>query len=122
MRATMIKQNRLARRKTRVRKKVEGTPERPRLAVSRSSRNIYAQIIDDYAGKTLCAAGTQMKDLRESVGYGGNAKAAAEIGKALGEKAKALGIEEVAFDRRGLRYHGRVKALADAAREAGLKF
>lgn len=105
----------------RVRKRVFGTPERPRLAVTRSLKNIYAQIIDDISGKTLVALGTMSKDLRGSTG-GANLAAATAIGKALGEKARALGIEKVCFDRRGRRYHGRIKALADAAREAGLQF
>lgn len=122
MRHADIKRIRQARRVKRVRKKILGTPDRPRLAVSRSNRNIEAQIIDDLAGKTLCAAGSRCKELRDAVGYGGNAKAAAEVGKAIAEKAKALGIEAVRFDRRGRRYHGRVKALAEAARESGLKF
>lgn len=110
------------RRVKRVRKHVVGLPGRPRLAVSRSNANICAQIIDDLAGRTLCAVDTRSKELRTAIPYGGNVKAAVEVGKALGEKAKALGIEEVCFDRRGRKYHGRVKALADAAREAGLKF
>ncbi len=122
MRADRIKQVRRARRVRRVRKHVFGTPARPRLAVSRSNTNITAQIIDDLAGRTLCSVSSRMADVRSAVGYGGNAKAAAEVGKRLGEKAKSQGIEQVAFDRRGFRYHGRVKALADAAREAGLKF
>lgn len=118
----LLKVVRQARRVRRVRKKVSGTSERPRLAVSRSNRNIYVQVIDDMSGRTLCAVGTQSKDLRAQIGYGGNAKAAGLIGKAIGEKAKELGIEAVCFDRRGRKYHGRVKALAEAAREAGLKF
>jgi large subunit ribosomal protein L18 len=117
-----LKVARLDWRKERVRKRVRGTPQRPRLAVSRSLKNISAQIIDDFTGRTLCSAGTQSKDLREQVKRGGNVQAAKSVGKVLGEKAKALGIEQVAFDRRGRRYHGRLKALADAAREAGLKF
>jgi large subunit ribosomal protein L18 len=117
-----IKRIRQARRVKRVRKNILGTPQRPRLAVARSNRNIEVQVIDDLAGKTLCAVSSRSKDLRDSVSYGGNVKAAAEIGKAIAAKAKALGIEAVRFDRRGRRYHGRVKALADAAREAGLKF
>jgi large subunit ribosomal protein L18 len=117
-----VKQVRRARRVVRVRKKITGTSERPRLAVFRSLQNIEAQIIDDVTGRTLCAASSRSKDLRAQVGYGGNVKAAAIVGKALGEKAKAMGISQVAFDRRGRRYHGRIKALADAAREAGLKF
>lgn len=110
------------RRIVRVRKKVLGTPERPRLAVSRSHKNIYAQIIDDLAGRTLCAVSSQSKDFKARSAYGGNCKAAAAVGAELGQKAKSMGIEQVCFDRRGSRYHGRIKALADAAREAGLKF
>lgn len=117
-----IKRKRQVRRVKRVRKDMLGTPERPRLAVARSNRNIEAQIVDDLAGKTLCAASSRAKDLRASVPYGGNVTAAAEIGKAIAAKAKSLGIEAVCFDRRGRRFHGRVKALAEAAREAGLKF
>jgi large subunit ribosomal protein L18 len=122
MKATMRKAKRLSRRVRRVRKKVGGTAERPRLAVSRSHRNIAAQIIDDDSGRTLCAVSSLGKGLREQIGYGGNAKAAAELGKALAERAKELGIQSVCFDRRGRKYHGRIKALAEAAREAGLKF
>lgn len=122
MRNELVKRARHARRIRRVRKRIVGLPDRPRLAVSRSNRNIEAQIIDDLAGKTLCAVSTMSKDVRHSVNYGGNVNAAAAIGKVIGEKAKQMGIEKVSFDRRGRRYHGRVKALADAAREAGLKF
>ncbi len=122
MRQALIKSWRLARRVRRVRRKVDGTTQRPRLAVSRSLRHIAAQIIDDATGRTLCAASTGSKELREQVKYGGNVAAAKAVGQAIGQKAKALGIEQVAFDRRGRKYHGRVKALADAAREAGLKF
>lgn len=122
MKATKARQVRAKRRVRRVRKKVIGTPERPRLAVARSHKNIEAQLIDDVSGKTLCSVGSRAKDARSSAGYGGNTKAAAVIGKMIGEKAAAAGIKEVAFDRRGYRYHGRIKALADAAREAGLKF
>lgn len=122
MRAQILKRARHARRIVRVRKKVRGTPERPRLAVSRSLQNMYAQLIDDTTGRTLCALSTQAKDVRASLAYGGNVKAAQELGRRIGEKARSLGIECVSFDRRGRRFHGRVKALADAAREAGLKF
>ncbi len=122
MRGELVKGVRLARRKRRVRKKISGSATRPRLAVARSSRNISVQIIDDELGRTICAVGTQSKDLRDQVGYGGNVKAAVVVGKVIGEKAKQLGIECVCFDRRGRKYHGRVKALAEAAREAGLKF
>jgi large subunit ribosomal protein L18 len=122
MRQEQIKNWRLERRIRRVRKKVVGTPTRPRLCVTRSNRNIGAQIIDDTTGRTLCAVHSLQKELRQQLTYGGNCKAAAAVGRVLGEKARALGIAEVCFDRRGRRYHGRIKALADAAREAGLKF
>lgn len=113
---------RRARRTQRVRKRVRGTPERPRLAVSRSNRNIYAQIIDDVSGKTLCAVSSQGQEARTEAAYGGNRGAAAVVGRLLGQRARTIGIEKVCFDRRGRSYHGRIKALADAAREAGLKF
>ncbi len=106
------------RRKRGVRKKIFGTPERPRLTIFRSNKHMYAQVVDDLSGRTLAAAGTATK----SGGAGGNIDAAVQIGQQIGEKAKAAGVEQVAFDRNGFRYHGRVKALADAAREAGLKF
>jgi len=122
MRTELIKSARQARRKKRVRKKVFGVAQRPRLAVSRSHRNIGAQVIDDLTGRTLCGVSTLSEELREVCGYGGNIKAAAAVGKAIGEKAKTLGIEQICFDRAGRAYHGRVKALAEAAREAGLKF
>lgn len=122
MRRELIKLHRAELRTARVRAKLRGTPERPRLAVYRSNRNIQAQIIDDVAGKTLVAVASDAKDVKGQLGYGGNVKAATLVGKALGEKAKALGIQSVCFDRRGRRFHGRIKALADAAREAGLKF
>lgn len=120
MRLQQLKNKRRARRIIRVRKKVSGSAQCPRLAVSRSHKNIYAQLIDDVAGKTLCAVSTMQKEFK-ALGYGGNIKAAAAVGKAIAEKAKGLGIAAAAFDRRGQRYHGRIKALADAAREAGLK-
>ena len=107
-----------ARRKLRIRKKVQGTSARPRLAVFRSAKHIYAQAIDDTAGKTLAAASTCEKD----TGYGGNIKGATEVGKLIAERCRGKGIEKVVFDRGGFKYHGRIKALADAAREAGLKF
>lgn len=122
MRSQRIKTQRLERRVQRVRKRVAGVTQRPRLAVSRSLANVYAQIIDDQVGRTLCAVSTASKEIRAHAAYGGNAKAAQVAGKLLGEKARALGIECVCFDRRGRKYHGRIKALADAAREAGLKF
>ncbi len=122
MRTEFLKVVRQQRRISRVRKKVDGKPDRPRLAVSRSNTNIYAQIIDDVSGRTLCGVSSRAKELRAALSYGGNVKAAVAVGKSLAEKARALGIEQVCFDRRGRRYHGRIKALADAAREAGLKF
>lgn len=122
MKAIEIKKARRARRVIRVRKKVAGTAERPRLCVSRSNRNLFVQLIDDIAGRTLCSVSTLEKDAK-AAGLGtGNCKAAAGVGKLLGERAKQAGIENVCFDRRGYRYHGRIKALAEAAREAGLKF
>jgi len=121
MKRELVKTWRQARRERRVRRKVRGVVERPRLAVSRSARNITAQIIDDDSGRTLCMVTTQSRDLRPQLRYGGNVAAAKLVGKSLAEKAKQLGIVQVCFDRRGHRYHGRVKALAEAAREAGLK-
>jgi large subunit ribosomal protein L18 len=107
------------RRHRRVRKKVEGTAERPRLAVFRSNKHITAQVIDDRAGRTLAAASTTEADLR--AGTTSNKEAAAQIGRLLAERAKAAGITKVVFDRGGNLYHGRVAAVADAAREAGLE-
>jgi large subunit ribosomal protein L18 len=106
----------------RVRTKVVGTPERPRLCVYRSLGNIYAQVIDDQAGRTLVSASSVDKETKKSLKGGGNIAAAKVIGKAVAERAKAAGVIKVVFDRGGYKYHGRVKALADAAREAGLKF
>lgn len=103
---------------SRIRKKVRGTAERPRLAIFRSVNHIYAQIIDDENGKTLAAASTVEKDLKESTG--GNSEAAKKIGKTIAERALAAGISNVVYDRGGYVYHGRVKALFDATREAGL--
>jgi len=111
-----------AKRKLRVRRRVFGEPERPRLTVSRSLGHLYAQIIDDVAARTLVAASSCSKELKGKIKSGGNVGSAKVVGKLLGEKAKAAGIERVTFDRNGYRYHGRVKAFADAAREAGLKF
>ena len=103
---------------TRIRRKVRGTAERPRLAIFRSLNHIYAQLIDDDSGQTLASASTVEKDLRGATG--GNVEAARRVGRAIAERAIARGVEQVVFDRGGFRYHGRVKALADAAREAGL--
>ena len=111
------------RRKLHIRKKVFGTAEKPRLTVFRSHKNIFCQLIDDSRGVTIAASSTLSKDLREALGgKGGNRGAATTVGKAIAEKAKGLGIQAIAFDRNGYRYHGRVKALADAARQGGLKF
>jgi large subunit ribosomal protein L18 len=110
------------RRKYSVRKKVFGTPDRPRLSVFRSNKHIYAQIIDDVAGVTLAAMSTKNKSLRDEVTKTGNKKSAQAVGTALAKEAIKVGIKCVKFDRDGFRYHGRVKALADAAREAGLVF
>ncbi len=110
------------RRERRVRRRMFGTPERPRLSVARSHRNISAQLIDDQSGRTLCSAGTQSKSLAGDLKYGGNCKAAEKVGQVLAERARMQGIRKVAFDRGGMRYHGRVKALAEAARKAGLEF
>jgi large subunit ribosomal protein L18 len=110
------------RRRNRVRKRVRGTGERPRLTVTRSHKNVSCQIIDDAAGRTLVSASTLDADLRAQVAYGGNKTAAQAVGKAIAAKAIAAGITQVAFDRGHFRYHGRIAALADAAREAGLSF
>ncbi len=117
----MATKSRAERRKAihkRIRKKVRGTEERPRLAVYRSLKHIYAQIIDDESGRTLVSASTLEKDLRGKTG--GNIEAAIRVGKAIGERALAAGITQVVFDRGGYIYHGRVKALIEASREAGL--
>jgi len=106
----------------RIRKHLTGSPVWPRLAVFRSNKHIYAQIIDDSKGTTVTAASTLDVDAKQSVKHGGNVAAAKAVGKLVAERAKAKGIETVLFDRGGYLYHGRVKALAEAAREAGLKF
>ncbi len=98
------------------------TNGRPRLSVFRSSKNIYAQIIDDANGHTLASASTLEKEMREKIKTGADMAAASEIGRLVAERGKKAGIEKVVFDRSGYRYHGRVKALADAAREAGMEF
>ena len=116
------KQVRLQRRKYGIRKSLFGSPERPRLSVFRSDKHIYAQIIDDFAGKTLVAASSTIGDVRGELKNGGNVEAAKRVGRAIAQRAKGAGITQVAFDRGGRMYHGRVKALADAAREGGLKF
>jgi large subunit ribosomal protein L18 len=110
------------RRSFRVRKRTRGTADRPRLCVTRSHRNITAQVIDDLAGKTLASASTADKDLAKKLKYGGNAGAAEAVGKIIAERAVKAGVSEVSFDRGQCKYHGRVAALAEAARAGGLKF
>jgi large subunit ribosomal protein L18 len=112
----ILKTKRRVRRKYQIRHRVFGSPQRPRLTVFRSNQNIYAQIINDVEGKTIAAASSVKLD------KGSDVAAAVEVGKLLAQAAKSAGVEEVSFDRNGYRYHGRIKALADAAREGGLKF
>jgi large subunit ribosomal protein L18 len=116
------KHRRQLRRRQHVRRNITGTAERPRLSVFRSSKHIYAQLIDDLAGVTMVAASSRSEGVKKSVKYGGNVKAAKEVGKHLAAVAKGKGIAKAAFDRGHYRYHGRVKALADGAREGGLQF
>jgi large subunit ribosomal protein L18 len=106
----------------RIRKRLSGTAERPRLAVFRSQAHIYAQVIDDDQGQTLCATSSLAKDLRSRVKRGSNLEAAKAVGETIANMAKEKGIATVVFDRGGFLYHGRVKALAEAARQGGLKF
>jgi large subunit ribosomal protein L18 len=117
-----VKRKRQLRRRRHVRRNITGTAQRPRLSVFRSSKHIYAQLIDDINGVTVAAASSNGSDTRQAIGYGGNVKAAAAVGKQLAEKARERGISKAAFDRGHYRYHGRVKALADACREGGLQF
>ena len=118
-----IDKNAIRRRKhVRVRNKIAGTSSRPRLCVFRSNTNIYAQIIDDEAGKTLVSASSLDKEVKASIENGSNKEGAAAVGKTIAERALAANINEVVFDRGGYIFHGRVAALAEAAREAGLKF
>ena len=114
--------DRRVKRHERVRKNVYGTPERPRLCVYRSNKNISVQIIDDVNGVTLASASSLDKELKSEIAYGGNKEAAKKVGEAIGQRALEKGIETVCFDRGGFLYHGRVKELADGARSAGLKF
>ena len=116
------KARRLTRRRHHVRQMVFGTLQRPRLSVYRSSKHIYAQLIDDYAGRTLASVATTHTETRGQLKNGGNIAAARQAGRAIAEKAKQIGVTRVSFDRGGRKYHGRVKALADAAREGGLQF
>ncbi len=114
------KTSRRSRRRRGIRKIIAGVPARPRLSVYRSLRHIYAQVIDDLSGRTIAAASTG--DQRLKVTPGGNCAAAAAVGRRVAERSKEAGVDRVVFDRGGRKYHGRIKALADAAREAGLKF
>ncbi|ACU53382.1 ribosomal protein L18 [Acidimicrobium ferrooxidans DSM 10331] len=118
--ATLSREDRRRRRHARVRRRVVGTSERPRLAVFRSNRHIFAQIIDDTAGRTVAAASTVEPELRD--GRTGSTEGAASVGRLVASRALALGVRRVVFDRGGFQYHGRIAALADAAREAGLEF
>jgi large subunit ribosomal protein L18 len=112
-----------ARRHQRLRQKVKGTSERPRLCVNRTLKHIHAQLIDDVSGRTLAAVSTVQKDVAAALSGGtGNREAAKAVGKLIAEKAKAAGVESAVFDRNGLKYHGAVKEFADAAREGGLQF
>lgn len=114
-----IRKQARAKVRRRIRKKISGTAERPRLAIHFSNQNVYAQLIDDVAGRTLAVASTLDKGLATK---GSNKEAAAKVGEAVAKKAKDVSIQSVVFDRGGFQYHGKVKALADAAREAGLNF
>ncbi len=115
----VTKQEQRRRRHRRVRKKLMGTPQRPRLAVFRSNKHIYVQVVDDLAGRTLASASTMETDARG--GATANVEAAKQVGRRIGERAKAAGIDTVVFDRGGFQYHGRVAAVAEGAREAGLQ-
>ena len=119
--STKTKQDIRQRLHDRIRKKIRGTPARPRLAVFRSQGHIYAQVIDDDAGTTLAAASTNEADLR-AAGSGSSVEAASRVGQLIAERAKAAGVDKVVFDRGGFAYHGRIAAVASAAREAGLEF
>jgi large subunit ribosomal protein L18 len=110
------------RRQRHVRKRLTGSLERPRLAIFRSSKHIYAQVINDATGTTLASASTRDPDIRSQQAYGGNKAAAAIVGRVVAERARQAGIDKICFDRRSYKYHGRVEALANAAREAGLQF
>ncbi len=110
------------RRHKRVRQSVIGTAERPRLSVYRSLKNVYCQLIDDVAGKTLASSSTLQKDIREKVRYGGNKVAAELVGQKIAEEARKIGIQKVVFDRGGYKFHGRIKALAESARKNNLMF
>ena len=110
------------RRKLRIRRKISGSPERPRLTVFRSAKHIYAQVVDDQAGSTIAHASTLTRDVRTAIAESNKSDAAKKVGAAIAKLLLSKGIDKVVFDRNGYLYHGRVRALADAAREAGLKF
>ena len=110
------------RRKRRVRKAYRGTADRPRLTVFRSHKHIYCQLVDDQNGRTLCSASSRDKGVASEISYGGNCDAATAIGKTIAEKAKQAGIQQVSFDRGPYKFHGRIAAVAEGAREAGLQF
>nr|AUG32561.1 50S ribosomal protein L18 [Paulinella longichromatophora] len=120
--ASLSRKQQTQKRHRRLRRNLTGTPNRPRLAVFRSNSHIYAQIIDDIAQNTLCAASSLDKNLRAALKAGGTCEASVAVGELVAQRALAKGIQQVVFDRGGNIYHGRVKALADAAREAGLQF
>jgi large subunit ribosomal protein L18 len=118
----LLVQTRRLRRQRRVRKRLIGTLERPRLAVFRSSKHIYAQVINDQTATTLASASTVDPEIKAQLKYGGNKAAATLVGRVVAERARKAGIDKICFDRRSYKYHGRIEALAQAAREAGLKF
>lgn len=120
MNRSQLKVHQRARRKKGIRKRIFGVPSRPRLSVFRSAKHIYAQVIDDLSGKTIASASTV--DKQGKADKGGNCKAAELVGTTIAQRATGAGIVEIVFDRNGFRYHGRIKALADAARKGGLKF
>jgi large subunit ribosomal protein L18 len=122
MGSTNIRQQARLKRKKRIRKKIYGTPQRPRLSVFRSARHIYAQVVDDTAGHTLAAASTMDKNALSGSKFESKVDAAKFVGKLVGERALGKGIKEVIFDRNGFLYHGRIKSLSEGAREAGLVF
>ncbi len=122
MNRNKVKAQRLRRRKLHIRKKVFGSAERPRLTVTRSSKHIHCQVIDDFRGVTVASASSQAKELRAEIGAkGGNIEGAILVGALLAKRAKEAGIEKLAFDRNGYKYHGRVAALADAIRKEGIQ-
>lgn len=116
------KLQRKKRRHIKIRKKIIGTKERPRLSVYRSLKNIYCQLIDDFEGKTLASASSSLKDIKEKFPFGGNKGVAEAVGKLIAEEAIKTGIKDVVFDRGGYKFHGRIKSLAEAARKNGLNF